>query len=422
MRGSRVRSRAGLLVLMSLMASMAAFVVSVSPAAADSVETPEQRFCWEKTITKIGAEGVCYEEHGGFTLSGVTAKAWGESTSICIQAIGSPSSKRCSGGPGEWVSLPMSSEPGFLYPEILSNNPNKGTKVKGIIINKPVGGGAHESPPPGWHYQEIGGEFLGKPGITRPTATNVNIFVRGLDGNLWQTFTGGSGWSAWQNVSALTGGPIASGPSAVTESNGTVAVAAKLPNNSVGVWDYPPSGPWAFQTIGGGEILGEPSIALGHVFVRGLDGNLWQKYWTGSAWTAWQNLSAILGGPIASSPSAVSAAPNQLTIVARLANNHVGVWSWTGSQWVWQQLEGEIAGDPAIASGQTGGVNVFAQGLDGNLWQTWTSGVGWNAWQQLSTTPIRSSPGATGWSGANAGVDVVARSSNNQVGLWWYGN
>lgn len=369
---------------------------------------------------------MCFQMEGGGTSAyGVTVKAWSSRTSICVEVH--VTLVQC-GPAGQWleVNTRENGRPTSIYPSIRNRSESQSTVVKGIIVSEYP---EYEPPPPpppppasSWHYQEIGGEFLGKPGVTRSSETGVHIFVQGLDNNLWQTWTNGSGWYPWQDVSWFGGGSISSGPGAVTESNGTVAAAAKLPDNEVGVWDYPPAGPWGFQTIGGGTILGEPSISLGHVFVRGLDGNLWQKWWTGSAWTPWQNLSAVLGGPIASSPAAVSAATNQLTVVARLANNHVGVWSWTGSQWIWQQLEGEIQGDPAIASGQTGGVNVFAQGLDGNLWQTWTSGVGWSPWEQLSTTPIKSSPAASGWAGSNPGVDVVARSSTNQVGLWWYGH
>src|SRR6201999_2885985 len=105
-------------------------------------------------------------------------------------------------GPKEWVNITLHPEiePGLVFPKILNQNPNKSTKVKAIIINAgPEAGGSGaeggESPPSEWHYQEIGGEFLGKPGVTRPTATNVNIFARGLDGNLWQAWTTGSGWN-----------------------------------------------------------------------------------------------------------------------------------------------------------------------------------------------------------------------------------
>ena len=193
----------------------------------------------------------------------------------------------------------------------------------------------------------------------------------------------------------------------------------------MGLWNWNGSS-WSSGGIGAGEILGEPGTAGNHVFVRGLDGNLYQKWWTGSVWTEWQYLG---GGPIAGSPSAALVGSNELVVVARMTNNHVGVWSWTGSTWLFQELSGEILGDPAVAwAGEPGNpaaknVNVFAQGLDGNLWQNWTLGVGWSGWQQLTTTPIKSSPAAVGGGlyGAPGTVLAIARSATNNVGIWWYG-
>jgi hypothetical protein len=277
-----------------------------------------------------------------------------------------------------------------------------------------------------WHYQELSGEFLGRPGISRTSETNFNVFVRGLDGNLWQTWSSpGSSFGAWQNISALTGGPIASGPSAWAEGSVGVSVVGRTVGNTVRRWVYNGSA-WGYEGIGGGEITGEPATAAQHVFVRGLDGNLYQKWLTGGSWTAWQYLG---GGALASSPNATAVGPRELVVVARMTNNHVGIWSWNRSSWTFQELPGEIEGDPAVAwpgersATEARNVNVFAQGLDGNLWQIYTTGIGWSGWQQLTTTPIKSSPAAvgSGFAGAAGQVAVVARSSTNNVGFWRYG-
>ena len=98
------------------------------------------------------------------------------------------------------------------------------------------------------------------------------------------------------------------------------------------------------------------------------------------------------------------------------------MWSVSGSNWSYQELEGEIEGDPDIASASTGAVNIDAQGLDNRLWQIWTGGIGWSAWQALSGPEIRSSPAATAGGTASNVLDVVARDASNQLGLWRYGN
>jgi hypothetical protein len=393
---------------MTLLATMTALAVSVSPAAA---EIKEEHFCWEVTLSGIAS--ACSNSAHVRSYYTVKIEAHSTNSPFCLQA---QFGQQC-GAAGQWISVNTRSngQPTYQEPTISNSNGSKTTVVKGILYSEPP----PPPPPPSWHYQEVAGEFLGKPSIARSEEASTSIFVEGLDGNLWQNWTTGVGWSGWGNVSAITGGPISGGPSAEGKS-GEVNVVAKLPDGTVGFWTG--TNVWGFSGIGGGQILGDPGVAIKHVFVRGLDGNLWQKWWTGSYWTEWQNLSAVVGGPIASSPSAVSAEAGWLTVAARLSNNHVGIWSWSGSGWTFQQLPGEIQGDPAIASAAWRSVSVFAQGLDGNLWQISTPGVGWTSWQQITSTPIKSSPSAAGQIGGPHGgeYDVVARSAANQVGVWWY--
>jgi hypothetical protein len=407
MHAARSRYRAGLLALISLLATMAALAVAVSPAAA---EIKEEHFCWEANVP---ATGWCMNTAGVHAYYATEIKATSTNTAFCVLG---QFGQQC-GAAGQWITINVRSkgQPTYQEPSISNSNGTKATTVKGILISEPP----PPPPPPSWHYQEVAGEFLGKPSIARSEEASTSIFVRGLDGNLWQKWTTGVGWSGWNNVSAVTGGPIAGSPGSVGPTSGEVNVVAKLPDNTVGFWTGTTT--WGFSGIGGGQILGDPGVALKHVFVRGLDNNLWQKWWTGTYWTEWQNLSG-LGGPIASSPSAVSAGPGTLTVVARMPNNHVGVWSWSGTAWSFQELAGEIQGDPGIAAPNYGAVSVFAQGLDGNLWEDSTPGAGWTGWQQITTTPIKSSPSAAGQIGGphHGEIDVVARSANNQVGVWWY--
>lgn len=282
---------------------------------------------------------------------------------------------------------------------------------------------AFSGPTPVWHYDNLGGgTILGDPAITSTGPGHLNVFVRGLDGNLWQKWTtdGGATWSAFQNVSGVVGGPIASSPGAVAWNGSRFDVVARMPDGTPGHWWWDGSS-WHFENLGG-QILGDPEIAStgpGHlnVFVRGLDGNLWQK-WTidGVNWSGWQ----MVGGPIASSPGATSALPNSLTVVARQPDSTVGVWSWVNNAWNYQGLSGQILGDPDISSTGSGAVNIFAEGLDERLWQKWTTGVGWSPWEPLSgAMTLGSGPSAVSW-GPNR-IDVVVRMPDGTIGRWWWG-
>jgi hypothetical protein len=389
---------------------------------ARSAQAEELKFCWGETIEKTGPDSVCFE---GAVKYATGIYAHGVEHSICVNRLGAKASERkCSPGPEQGVFLPLTPDESLTVPKIETNGGGS-TKVYGVVYYNPPP--PPPPPPPSWHYDNVGGgTIVGDPALSSSGYKKLDIFVRGLDNNLWQKWSldGGVSWSAFQNISAVVGGSIASSPGSVSWGVGRVDIVARMPNGSVGHWYH--NGSWNFENLGG-TIVGDPEIAStgnGHlnVFVRGEDGNLWQK-WTsdgGASWSGFQNLSAVLGGPIASGPGAVSALANSLTVVARLPDSTVGVWSWVNNAWSFQSLTGQILGDPDIASSGSGRVNIFATGLDNNLWQKWTTGSGWYGWQQLSASPLGSGPSAVGWWGYTR-MDVVSRMADGTIGHWWFG-
>jgi hypothetical protein len=198
--------------------------------------------------------------------------------------------------------------------------------------------------------------------------------------------------------------------------NSQAACAFSGPVGSSPTWHYDPLG---------GATTADPDIASDqpnrlNVFLKGTDGYLWQKWWTGSSWSEWVKISEALGGKIAGGPGAVSMAAGRLDVVARMPDNTVGHWYYDGA-WHYDNLGGNTAGDPDIASDTNGHLNVFVKGAEGELWQKWWTGSGWSAWQNLSWFgggKISGGPGAVSW-GPNR-FDVVARMPDSSVGHWWY--
>jgi hypothetical protein len=193
---------------------------------------------------------------------------------------------------------------------------------------------------------------------------------------------------------------------------------------NVSIAGSPPPPTWRFDILGGATTA-DPDIASDqpnrlNVFLKGTDGYLWQKWWTGSSWSEWVKISEALGGKIAGGPGAVSMAAGRLDVVARMPDNTVGHWYYDGA-WHYDNLGGNTAGDPDIASDTNGHLNVFVKGAEGELWQKWWTGSGWSAWQNLSWFgggKISGGPGAVSW-GPNR-FDVVARMPDSSVGHWWY--
>jgi hypothetical protein len=188
----------------------------------------------------------------------------------------------------------------------------------------------------------------------------------------------------------------------------------------------PPPSTWHFQNLGS-EIIGDPTLSSAgqgrlNIYARGLDNNLWYKYANGGPWSAWQNVSAATGsGPIASGPGAVSWNSVRVDVVARMANNTVGHWYFDGA-WHYDNLGGNITGDPDIASTGEGHLNVFARGATGDLEQKWFVNGSWSGWQDLSALTgsgaIGGGPGAVATSSNT--VDVVARMPNSTVGRYYW--
>jgi hypothetical protein len=59
------------------------------------------------------------------------------------------------------------------------------------------------------------------------------------------------------------------------------------------------------------------------VFGQGKENGLWHDKWTGSGtWSGWERI----GGPITSSPGAVSPEPGRIDVVARFGASSVGHW------------------------------------------------------------------------------------------------
>ena len=150
------------------------------------------------------------------------------------------------------------------------------------------------------------------------------------------------------------------------------------------------------------------------VFVRGSDGALWYKYWTGTTWTA----STSLGGVLTSAPAATSPANGAMDVFVRGSDNALWWQNTTdnGTTWSgWKGLGGVLGSAPAVTSSGSA-MSVFVRGTDGALWwqNTTNSGTTWSGWKSLSGV-LGSAPAAT--SSGSGAMAVFVQGSDN--GLWW---
>jgi hypothetical protein len=285
-------------------------------------------------------------------------------------------------------------------------------------------------------YEKLGGMLTSAPAACSWGEGRLDVFARGVEGNLWHKWYGPGGWSAWTNL----GGFVKAGtdPAAV-----------------------------AWSDAAGGHF---------DVFVIGPNDHIWHKGWTGIAWSDWKELTCTttpasspaaattspwwgpdrphllfaaadgsvqwlnygsssyfpisqipqqsLGGSVqtGSSPAAVSVdSSGTLQVFIRGTND--ALWhrqeSVDASWSEWTNLGGLLTSSPA-ACACDGRSEVFVRGPDNGLWQkTYTSS--WSDWKSLESGAVASSPTATSWGPDR--IDVFVRGTDDQLWhKWWDGS
>jgi extracellular elastinolytic metalloproteinase len=179
----------------------------------------------------------------------------------------------------------------------------------------------------------------------------INLFARGTDGKLWERYWGGSSWTWVDTGKAVLESPV---------------VIAR-------------------RGLGGAD----PADLRINLFVRGADGNLWERYWGGSSWRWVDTEKAISGQPVPLVRGDVDNADARglrINLFVRGADGKLWERYWSGSSWSWVDTGKLVDGAPiALVRGNTastsGGdvrINLFVRGADGKLWERYWSGSSWS--------------------------------------------
>lgn len=202
--------------------------------------------------------------------------------------------------------------------------------------------------------------------------------------------------------------------------------------------NWAPGGPsWEPLGSDGGGAAGQPTAASWgpnrlDIFAVGYDGNLWHKWWDGSAWGGWQNLAA--GGQegcnfsvqLIGTPSAAAWNGGNLSVFARGIDGTLHHCFWNGSAWTVEDFNGYyLTGDPTVIA--TGGtrLDLFMlgdRGYSGQTYHQWerTPG-GWDPLETLGKAPngsnFASQPMASSYSSSGStSIDAFATSADGD--LW----
>jgi len=224
-------------------------------------------------------------------------------------------------------------------------------------------------------------------------------------------------WSPWSDK----GDPLSVAPAVASFARNRLDVFAQGENNRLWQksWDGSNWSPW--RDVAGGRLTSSPTaVAWGlpplgleatvHVFVRGFENRLAHKQAIlGQLWTEWEDL----GGQLASAPAVASWSLSRLDVFAQGENGHLMHKRWNGEDWSdWRDLGGRLTSAPAAVSWGPNRIDVFVRGHDLQLAQKRWNGQEWSDWRNLGGD-LMSSPAVSSW-GPNR-LDVFVRGKNSHL-------
>jgi hypothetical protein len=277
-----------------------------------------------------------------------------------------------------------------------------------------------------WSWVDTGKEVDGEPlilargnlGSASGSSLRINLFVRGVDGKLWERYWNGSAWTWVDTGKAVSGDPIAVVRGDTDSVNGAdVRINLFVRGADNILWErYWNGSTWAWADTG--KQVSDDPVALVrgnmgspggggiriNLFVRGMDGRLWERYWNGSAWTWVDTGKPADGEPVAlirGNTDSVNGADVRINLFAPIlqatlsggptphTHYDIRLWEryWNGAAWAWVDTGRDIRGKPvAMVRGDveevgTSGlrINLWVAGDDGRLWERYWNGSAW-AW------------------------------------------
>lgn len=112
-------------------------------------------------------------------------------------------------------------------------------------------------------------------------------------------------------------------------------------------------------------------------------------FWVDEQGAAWHellvdgrpSLREPLGGTLASGVAVTAWGVDEMEIFAIFPDGELWDRYWDGTAWHdWESLGGELTGEPAASSDGPDRLDVFAPGRDGRLWHRWWDGTRWVPW------------------------------------------
>jgi hypothetical protein len=254
-------------------------------------------------------------------------------------------------GSGTWDSLGGVST---SSPAAVSWGPGSSNFRLDVFVRSTDGALWHKYYQNGWSgWESLGGQLAPGTGaaVASWSAGRLDVFVEGTNGALWHKWWNGAQWSGWQNL----GGKLTASPAATSGiGNGTPSSRGQIEvfvrGTDGAVWQKNWNGTisaWSTWASLGGQVAPNTGPAVSQtlvLFVQGTDHQLWHRNHWGS-WSSW----ATLGGKPSealstASPAAVTDPDLHTTVCVSTTSGNVwysendvtGLWP----QYTWSSISG----------------------------------------------------------------------------------
>jgi len=287
------------------------------------------------------------------------------------------------------------------------------------------------------------GNAQSQPGVTTETGTLppappviVQTVVRGTDGQLWQGVLGQPTWTA--GIPPLAVG-IKGDPAIVSWGDGRLDIFVRGGDDKLWQTFSPIAGAfgnWIKPVGDDGVLAGSPRVTALRpgrldVFVKGTDGQVYQRFWSDVSWNnGWVPLGSP--APAATIVGDVAAQWGRSTAVNRLdlfvQGSDAKLWqdTWNGSSWSnWARPVGQsgtLTSTPAVTLFDRGGpsasqsnIAVFVRGTDGGYWGIDFTPSGWGLWTRFGQPGDVFVDGPTATFVPPSQIVIEGRKADNQV-------
>lgn len=216
-----------------------------------------------------------------------------------------------------------------------------------------------------WTSTSLGGDSASPPAAVSHKPHRLDVFVRGQDNAIWNTYYNGKDWSGFRTL----GGGFVLTPTAVSWGPDHIDVFGIGTHKAAYRKTYDKGSGWttSWENLGGDWTSEVAAVSWGpgriDIFIIGSTYTMYTKAFRDGSWTDWHNL----GGTFKSPPTVVSWGEGRLDVFGIGSDGALYHKAFAKGSWAtnWNKLGGGlVTAVSAVASSffGTGRIDIFAMG------------------------------------------------------------